>query len=136
MKPDARIRLESVSKLWTATLILQLAGEGRLQLDDTVEQRLPGLLPYGDRITIHELLNHTSGLIDNNDIARAPQHYIALVKDAELRAQLESIYVRYSKDPATTFSPLVWIHFAGAVPLLAKPGTQFHYSNIGYEILG
>lgn len=136
MKPDARFRLESVSKLWTATLILQLAGERRLTLGDTVEQRLPGLLPYGDRITIRELLNHTSGLIDNNDIGQDPQHYIALVKDTELRAQLESIYARYSKDPNVTFSPLVWIHFAAALPLLAKPGTRYHYSNIGYEILG
>lgn len=136
MQPDARLRLESVSKLWTATLVLQLAGEGRLRLDDTVEHRLPGVLPYGNRITIRELLNHTSGLIDNNDIGRDPQHYIALVKDAELRAQLESIYVRYSKDPNFAFSPLVWIRFAAALPLLAKPNTQYHYSNIGYEILG
>ena len=73
MRPDARMRLESVSKLWTATLILQLAGEGKLRLDDTVEHRLPGLLPYGDRITIRELLNHTSGMIDNNDIGRDPR---------------------------------------------------------------
>jgi len=136
MQPDARMRLESVSKLWTATLVLQLAGEGRLKLDDTVERRLPGLLPYGDRITIHELLNHTSGLIDNNDIGRDPQHYIALVKDTELRAQLASIAARYRKDPNLTFPPLVWIRFAAALPLLAKPGTEYHYSNIGYEILG
>ena len=136
MRPDARMRLESVSKLWTATLVLQLAGEGRLGLEDTVEHWLPGVLPYGDRLTIHELLNHTSGLVDNNDIGHDPQHYIGLVKDAELRSQLESIYARYSKNPNVTFSPLVWIHFAAALPLLAKPGTQYHYSNIGYEILG
>ncbi len=136
MRPDARMRLESVSKLWTATLILQLAGEGRLRLDDTVEHRLPGLLPYGDRITIRELLNHTSGMIDNNDIGRDPAHYVALVKDPELRAQLTSIYRRVLEDPSTTFSPLVWIRFAAWVPLLSKPGTQYHYSNIGYEVLG
>ena len=68
MRPDARMRLESVSKLWTATLILRLAQQHRLSLDDTVERWLPGLLPAGHRITLRQLLNHTSGLIDNNDI--------------------------------------------------------------------
>jgi D-alanyl-D-alanine carboxypeptidase len=136
MQPDARMRLESVSKLWTATLILQLVGEGRLRLDDTVEQRLPGLLPYGDRITIRELLNHTSGLVDNNDITRDPASYIKLVKDPALRTQLISISRRIQADPGTTFSPLMWIRLAAWIPLLSDPNTQYHYSNIGYEILG
>jgi D-alanyl-D-alanine carboxypeptidase len=136
MRPDARMRLESVSKLWTATLILQLAGEGRLRLADTVEHWLPGLLPYGNRITIRELLNHTSGMIDNNDIGRDPLRYIALVKDPVLRARLMSIQRRYPTHPAVTFSPRVWIRFAAWIPLLAQPNTQYHYSNIGYETLG
>jgi D-alanyl-D-alanine carboxypeptidase len=136
MRPDARMRLESVSKLWTATLILQLAGEGRLRLDDTVAKHLPGLLPYGNRITIRELLNHTSGMIDNNDLSRDPLSYIKLVKDSALHAQLLSLYRRVQEDPGTTFSPLLWIRFAAWIPLLSKPNTQFHYSNIGYETLG
>jgi D-alanyl-D-alanine carboxypeptidase len=136
MRPDARMRLESVSKLWTATLILQLAGEDRLRLDDTVAKHLPGLLPYGNRITIRELLNHTSGMIDNNDITRDPLSYIKLVKDPALHAQLLSVYRRVQEDPGTTFSPLLWIRFAAWIPLLAQPNTQYHYSNIGYETLG
>ena len=51
MRSDDRMRLESVSKAWTATLLLQLAGEGKLSLDDTVSRWLPGLLPHGNRIT-------------------------------------------------------------------------------------
>jgi D-alanyl-D-alanine carboxypeptidase len=51
MPVDARMRLESVSKIWTAVLVLQLAEQGRLGLDDSVERWLPGLLPFGDRIT-------------------------------------------------------------------------------------
>ena len=50
------MRLESVSKIYTAALILQLVQDGKLRLDDTVARWLPGLLPYGDRITIRELL--------------------------------------------------------------------------------
>jgi len=136
MRPDARMRLESVSKLWTATLILQLAGEGKLRLDETVEHWLPGLLPYGDQITIRELLNHTSGMIDNNDIGRDAEQYIVLVKDPVLRARLISLARRYSTHPTMTFSPMVWIRFAAWIPLLAPPNTQYHYSNIGYETLG
>ena len=59
MPVDARMRLESVTKIYTATLILQLAQEGRLRVDDTVERWLPGLLPYGNRITIEQLLAMT-----------------------------------------------------------------------------
>ena len=68
MKPDARMRLESVSKIWTAAVVLRLAQNGLLRPGDTVERWLPGLLPYGNRITIAQLLTHTSGLIDNNDM--------------------------------------------------------------------
>ena len=70
MPVDARMRLESVSKIWTAVLVLQLAEQGRLGLDDTVERWLPGLLPFGDRITLRQLLTHTSGIFDNNDVVR------------------------------------------------------------------
>ena len=71
------MRLESVSKIWTAVLIHQLAEAGTLRLSDTVERWLPGLLPYGDRITVAQLLVHTSGLIDNNDVAKNPDAYLA-----------------------------------------------------------
>ena len=47
MRPAARMRLESVGKLWTATLMLRLVQERKLSLDDTVAHWLPGLLPYG-----------------------------------------------------------------------------------------
>jgi D-alanyl-D-alanine carboxypeptidase len=55
------MRLESVGKIWTAALTLRLADQGRLRLGDTVERWLPGLLPYGNRITIRQLLTMTSG---------------------------------------------------------------------------
>ena len=140
MPTDARIRLESVSKIYTATLVLQLAQEGKLHVGDTVARWLPGLLPYGSRITIRELLAMRSGLIDNNDLTSASasvqRRYLARVKDAALRAQLLAIAARVDKNPATTFSPIWWIKWAAWQPLLFTPGTQFHYSNIGYEILG
>lgn len=140
MSTDARMRLESVSKIFTATLIVQLAQEGKLRVTDTVERWLPGLLPYGKRITIRELLTMQSGLIDNNDLNNATpserRANLARVKDAKLRAQLLAIAARIDKDPTTEFSPIWWIRFAAWQPLLFKPGSGNHYSNIGYEILG
>ena len=59
-----RTRVGGVTKSFTATVVLQLVGEGRLALDDTVAQRLPGVIPDGDAISIRELLNHTSGIYD------------------------------------------------------------------------
>ena len=136
MKPDARMRLESVSKIWTAALVLRLAQDGKLRPSDTVERWLPRLLPYGDRITIAQLLTHTSGLIDNNDMAGRPEPFIARVEDPALRAQLTRVVTRFRANRALEVSPMLWIKLAGWQPLRSTPGTTFHYSNIGFEILG
>lgn len=140
MQSDARMRLESVSKIYTATLILQLAEDGRLRIGDTVAKWLPALLPYGNRITVRQLLTMQSGLIDNNDLANASDSmqrvYLGRVKDATLRAQLLAIAARVEKNPATEVSELWWIKWAAWQPLLFTPGAGYHYSNIGYDILG
>ncbi|MFD0348120.1 serine hydrolase domain-containing protein [Kitasatospora aburaviensis] len=60
---DARFRIGSISKVFTATVVLQLAAERRLDLDGTVQQYLPGLLPAAyPPVTVGQLLDHTSGL--------------------------------------------------------------------------
>jgi D-alanyl-D-alanine carboxypeptidase len=135
MRPGARLRLDSVSKAWGAVLILQLAGESKLRLEDTVERWLPGLLPDGDRITIRELLDHTSGLIDSNDLAPDPLRFLRRVHDARLRARLTSLVHRQATHPTAPMSPRLWVDLAAAVPLRSTPGTTFHYSNIGYIIV-
>jgi D-alanyl-D-alanine carboxypeptidase len=140
MSAAARMRLESVSKIFTATLIEELAQEERLRLGDTVARWLPGLLPYGNRITLRQLLTMQSGIIDNNDLRNASaaeqRTYLGNVKDARLRARLLALGARVEKNQATEFSPLWWVRYAAWQPLLFTPGRGFHYSNIGYEILG
>lgn len=59
-----RFRAGSITKTFLATVVLQLVDERRLRLDDTVERWLPGVVPGGDRITLRQLLNHTSGVYD------------------------------------------------------------------------
>src|SRR5204863_9909848 len=70
LKPKApvrardRFRVGSITKTFVATVALQLVGERRLVLEDTVERWLPGLVPDGKRISVRQLLMHTSGLFD------------------------------------------------------------------------
>ena len=64
LSPDHRARVGSVTKTFTAAVILKLVARGRITLDEPVERWLPGLVPNGERITIRELLNHTSGLAE------------------------------------------------------------------------
>ncbi len=76
-----RFRIGSVTKTFVATVVLQLVGEGRIDLEDTVDEWLPGLVPSGDEITVRQLLAHTSGLFD-------------YVED-------ERVFAPYEQDPGT-----------------------------------
>ncbi|MFJ4523575.1 serine hydrolase domain-containing protein [Streptomyces sp. NPDC088810] len=71
MNTTDRLRVGSVTKTFTATVVLQLAAERRLSLDAPVERYLPGLIRAGGhdgrRITVRQLLQHTSGLPDYLD---------------------------------------------------------------------
>ena len=136
MPADARMRLESVSKIWTAVLVLQLAEQGRLGLNDTVERWLPGLLPFGDRITLRQLLTHTSGIFDNNDAIKDTARVLARVKDPVFHAELVRLAKRLQANPTIQFPPTVWIRLAATQPLYFPPGTGYHYSNVGFEVLG
>jgi D-alanyl-D-alanine carboxypeptidase len=116
MRPGERFRAASVTKTFIATLTLQLAGEGRLRLDDTIEHRLPGLLRQGRRITIRQLLNHTSGLYNFTD-------------DERFRA-------RFVRDIRFVLPPRQEVAIAASRPLGFNPGTDWAYSNTGYQLLG
>ncbi|MFF3445130.1 serine hydrolase domain-containing protein [Streptosporangium sp. NPDC002721] len=68
-RPDEHFRVGSLTKAFTGTVVLQLAAEGKLTLDDTVAKWLPGVVEEhlgadGTAITVRQLLNHTSGLPD------------------------------------------------------------------------
>jgi len=68
VRPGDRFRIASTTKTFVATVMLQLVGEGRVSLDDTVEHWLPGAVSGngndGRAITVRQLLQHTSGLFD------------------------------------------------------------------------
>lgn len=116
--PEARFRVGSESKTFLATVVLQLVAENRLGLDDSVESRLPGVVPRGDRITARQLLNHSSGLFDVVATLPSPRSEEFL----ELRRR--------------TWTTAELVARATAEPPLFEPGTRAEYSNTNYLVLG
>ncbi|MFI6642594.1 serine hydrolase domain-containing protein [Streptomyces sp. NPDC050504] len=114
-----RFRAGSITKTFVATVVLQLVDEGRLLLDDTVERWLPGTVPGGDRITVRQLLNHTSGVPDYRRTLPMPPTREFL--DNRLR----------------TWSAAELIRRAVAGPQTSEPrASGYAYSNTGYLLLG
>lgn len=114
ISPTTPFIMGSVSKQFTAAAIALLADEGRLSLDDDVRKYVPELPDYGQRITIDELVHHTSGLRD----------FWALVEAAGMR--LDDTYA----------VPDVLALAARQKHLEFTPGTEYDYSNTGYVVLG
>ncbi|MBD8499433.1 beta-lactamase family protein [Paenibacillus sp. CAU 1523] len=121
LESDARFRIGSITKTFVATVILQLAGENKLDLDDSVEKWLPGVVKEngydGSKITIRQLLNHTSGISDYTAI---------LFEDPN---NLDSLY-------RTTFKAEELVKMGLKEKPLFNPGTSFSYSNTNYVLLG
>jgi D-alanyl-D-alanine carboxypeptidase len=61
LRPEDRFRIASVTKAFTAAVVMDLVEEGKLSLDDSVERWEPGLLDKGNSITLRNLLGHTRG---------------------------------------------------------------------------
>jgi len=117
MKTDFRFRIGSVTKTFTATVVLQLAGENRLNLDDSIEKWLPGVIQgngYDDnQITIRQLLNHTSGIAE---YTRSKDFNMMDTKKSYTVEELVKMGISMPPDFA--------------------PGKSWSYSNTGYVLLG
>jgi D-alanyl-D-alanine carboxypeptidase len=112
---DAQFRVASITKLFVATVVLQLAEEGKLRLDDPLARYVPSF-PGGNRITLRQLLNHTSGV---PDFELADRFGEGLLADRQRRWRTDQILALVSN---------VRLDFA--------PGTRYRYSNTGYVLLG
>ena len=108
---EMQFKIASQTKTFTANLILQLVGDGKISLDDTISKWVDGV-PNGDKITIRELLNHTSGLGDGFSLAA-------------IQAKL-----------TTGCSVEELLTIEASAPTIAAPGVTWSYSNYGYNLLG
>jgi D-alanyl-D-alanine carboxypeptidase len=119
---EGMMRIASVTKTFVATVVLQLAGEGRLSLEDTAEDWLPGVVQTdeidGDEITVRQLLQHTSGLPDYDD----PEDW-----------GTEAHFQRTRYEVA---DPLETVQAALEQGPVFEPGEDWSYSNPGYILLG
>src|SRR6266545_953799 len=113
-EPDTKFRLGSITKQFTATLVLQLVEQGKLKLDGRVSDYLEGYRKdTGAKITIHHLLSHTSGL----------PNYTALPGFSETISR-------------TPYAVEDFVKKYASGDLEFEPGTKFNYSNSGYFLLG
>lgn len=117
---DTRYRIASITKLFTSVLILQLAQEGRLDLDAPIRAALPDYPGGGgDRVTIHQLLHHVSGLAQWDDVGSYQEAFAHGIE-------------RYQRPLAA--ARLLQLCCAG--PLVREPGAAFDYNNADYFVLG
>jgi D-alanyl-D-alanine carboxypeptidase len=86
-QPGDRFGIASITKTFVATVVLQLVDEGLLSLQDSVEDVLPGALPYGGRISVRQLLNHSSGLDDAYLPELSPRETLEALAEASLMSR-------------------------------------------------
>jgi D-alanyl-D-alanine carboxypeptidase len=115
MTPEVYHRIGSVTKTFTATLLLQAAGDGLLSLDDTIDQYIKGV-PNGDEITLRQMANMTSGVATYSETKQF---------DGDPGA-----------DPYKVWEPEELAQIGIEDSPLFDPGTEFSYSNTNYVLLG
>lgn len=115
---DGYVRVGSNTKTYTAVVVLQLVQEGLIELDAPIENYLPGLVKGegidSTKITVRNLLQHTSGL---------PEYTDGFAADI---TALRDVYM----------SPRAVLDAGLAQPALFQPGERWEYSNTGYIVLG
>jgi CubicO group peptidase (beta-lactamase class C family) len=119
--PQTNFRLASCSKQFTAMSIMLLVHDGKLHYEEKLTDVFPDFPAYGKTITIRNLLNHTSGLPDYEDLMAAAE----------------------KRNGVALWTPTCQIQDAEVLDLLKQeaackfaPGTQWSYSNSGYVVLG
>jgi CubicO group peptidase (beta-lactamase class C family) len=112
--PDVRFRLGSITKQFTSMVIMQLVAEGKIKLDGKITDYLPDYRKdTGDRVTIAQLLNHTSGI---------PSY-----------TSQPGFFAEVSRDP---FGVPEFVKKYASGDFEFEPGTKWSYNNSGYFLLG
>lgn len=106
---DDHMRLASVTKAYTGAVVLRLVDQERIALDDTVGQHLSTMPLAWQKVTIRQLLNHTSGIPDYTKSA--------------------GFFNQFQTAPKAKVSPATIIDWVRADPLNFPSGTKYEYSN-------
>jgi D-alanyl-D-alanine carboxypeptidase len=114
INPDDTYRIASVTKSFTAAIVMQLVADGELSLEDTVGELDPGILPEAGEVTIAQLLGHTSGLSD----------YVEDEAFAEVLSEGKEL------------TPEQVLGFVSDLPPEFEPGSEYDYSDTDNLVLG
>ncbi len=132
MPPEGAFRIGSITKMFTATVIIQLAEDGVLTLDDPLALWLPDVadqLPYGDQITLRHLLTHTSGVFN---IVEHEAYWADIFTQAKIDEDTGSVTLDcVQRNPNDTLARYVYGKDANF-----EPGAGWRYSNTNYTLLG
>jgi CubicO group peptidase (beta-lactamase class C family) len=118
--PHSNFRLASFTKQFTAMAIMLLVHDGKLRYDESLAEIFPDFPAYGKSITIRNLLNHTSGLPDYEDLMEAAEKSEGTIWTPEKQIQDVEVLELLKKEKNAKFTP----------------GTSWSYSNSGYVVLG
>ena len=116
MQPDTRFYVGSIAKTFTAAAVVQLVEAGALRFDDTLDQWFPDF-PHADHITLQQMLNHTSGVVE---YFNPSSPFVMLL--------LQDLQRSWTTDEVLT-------HVAQLKPT-SDPGLGYGYSNANYLLLG
>lgn len=109
-------RIASMAKAFNGAVALTLVSRGRLSLDDTIGEHLPGVLPLASDVTLRQALHHTASLPD-------------YIHDDDFRAELFS-------DPAQYMTPLELLGFVAGTEPAFDPGERYFYSDTDNVVVG
>ncbi|WP_299253628.1 serine hydrolase [uncultured Aquimarina sp.] len=112
LKPENVFEIASITKQFTAVAILMLQEQGKLKVEDEITKYIPDYPTNGKKITVHHLLNHTSGI----------KSYTGMDS--------------FMKSARTDMTPKVLIDVFKDEPMDFDPGEEFKYNNSGYILLG
>lgn len=118
MAPDTLIHAASITKMFTAVTVLQLAEEGLIDLDQPIATWLPDIVPLATRTTVRHLLSHTSGIFDYLEDRR--------------------FFVEAYQNPERAYTPDELVGMVDQFGAAFEPGTEqdWKYSSTNYVILG
>ncbi|QTD96249.1 serine hydrolase domain-containing protein [Streptomyces cyanogenus] len=115
MTPDLYMRIGSETKTFTVTALLQLADQGKVGLDDTIDKYVDGV-PNGHKITLRQLAGMRSGLFNYSED--------------------DDFFKALTSDPRRPFTPQQLLAYSFRHPVLFQPGEKFDYSNTNLILLG
>jgi D-alanyl-D-alanine carboxypeptidase len=117
MGVNDKVRIGSLAKTYVSTVVLQLVNEKKLGLDDSIEKWVPGMVPNGSKVTVRQLLNHTSGIPNYEEHPNYMKPYLA-------------------GDLGHVTTPAQLVAMGTAQGQWFAPGVSSRYSNTNYTLAG